>query len=529
MYIHTPSNTLILKTQDTGVITSVIPRSRVVFYKGVELVQVHFGHDEMTVLKNMGFKVPSPIRTNYEWRRNPTRVPQPFKHQINTSDFLTMNRRCICLNDMGTGKSLSALWSADYLMDLGVVIKCIIVTPRSTMHSVWENEILTHLMFNRRAVVLSGSKERRLKLLAEEADFYIINHDGLKVIHEELRQRSDINLWILDEAAQGWRNAQTDRYKLTKSLIRRSDWLWLMTGTPTPTAPTDAWALAKLIESPNAPRFFNAFKEQVMMPIGPYKWVPRIGATQKAYDILQPGIRYKKSECMDLPPVTYQYRTCALTSEQRKVFMTMQAKMVMEISAAQGQITAANAAVKLSKLLQITCGAVYDDYGTPHVIDASDRMELVEELVEETENKAIVFVPFKSALKNVADRLSKRWSVAVVSGDTSDGQRKQIFSDFQNAESPRILVAHPQTTAHGLTLTRADLTIWYAPVFSLEIFDQANNRMDRPGQTNKMTIAMIAATGLEMQIYKTLETRGHMQKEFLDRYIQAGGAPADLT
>ena len=112
----------------------------------------------------------------------------------------------------------------------------------------------THFLFNRKVTVLTGSRKRRLDLLAVPSDFYVINHDGLKVIESELRKRGDINLWILDEAAEGWRNARTERYRLTRDLIRPTDWLWLMTGTPTPTAPTDAWALGRLIGNKDVPK-----------------------------------------------------------------------------------------------------------------------------------------------------------------------------------------------------------------------------------------------------------------------------------
>lgn len=516
MYVHTPSNTLIMKLPDPSTVLGVLPRSRLVNYKGMDLVQVHFGLDEVRVLRNLGIQAPSPIAYNYEWRRNKMRVPNPFDHQITTSAFLTLHRQAICLNDMGTGKTLSVAWSADYLMDQGEVNKCIIVTPRSTMKSVWENELMTHFMFNRKAVVVYGDRQQRLKRLESDADFYIINHDGLKTISEALRERTDINLWVLDEAAQGWRNAQTDRYKLTNSLIRPTDWLWLLTGTPTPTAPTDAWGLARLMRSKTVPKYFNTFKEQTMMQISKFKWVPRIGATQAAYDILQPGIRYKKEDCISLPPVTFQYRTCNLSSQQTKAFADMQKQLVANIG--NQQVTAANAAVKMSKLLQVTTGAVYDENHGVNVLDAKDRLDLVEEIAEEASGKIIVFVPFKAALKMVADHLAKRWTVAMVHGDVGDTQRAQIFDAFQRADDPRILVAHPGTTAHGLTLTAADTTIWYAPIFSLEIFEQANNRMNRPGQKRSMTVAMIAATALEMQLYKVLETRGNVQQEVLSMY-----------
>jgi SNF2 family DNA or RNA helicase len=502
---------LILKVRDPGKIVGVIPRARVVNYKGVNLTQVHFGMDEVRVLRNLGLVVPSPVRHDYKWEGK----FRPFEHQITTTEFFTLNPRAICLNDMGLGKTLSSLWAADYLMQKGILNKCIIVSPLSTMDSVWANEIRMHFMFTRTCAVIHGSRERRLKLLATDADFYIINHDGLKVIADELRKRTDINLWIIDEAAV-YRNSQTARFKAIQAMVRPTDWLWLMTGTPCPTAPTDAWGLAKLMGSSKAPKYFTTFKHSTMEQISQYKWVPKHGAFEKAYDILQPGIRFKKSDCIDLPPVTYQHRVCDLTPAQAKAYKDMHHELVTQVGGAQ--ITAANAAVKLSKLLQICCGVAYDGTGGHAVIDAKNRLDLVEELCEEAANKVIVFVPFTAALHQVADHLRKRWSVEVVNGATSPTERKRIFDAFQYADDPRVLVAHPKTTAHGLTLTRADTTIWYAPVFSLEIFEQANNRMNRPGQRSTMTVAMIEATPIESAIYAALKGKGRMQDSVLDMY-----------
>ena len=374
--------------------------------------------------------------------------------------------------------------------------------------------------FTRTCAVIHGSKERRLKMLAMDVDFYIINHDGLKVIANELRKRTDIDLWILDEAAV-YRNSQTARFKAMQSMVRPTDWMWMMTGTPCPTAPTDAWGLAKLMGSPKAPKYFTTFKHATMEQITQYKWIPKQGAFEQAYAILQPGIRFKKSDCIDLPPVTFQHRVCDLTSAQSKAYKDMHHELVTQIGGAQ--ITAANAAVKLSKLLQICCGVAYDGNGGHANVDSTSRLELVEEICEEAANKIVIFVPFTAALHQVAAHLRKRWSVEVVNGSTSPTERKRIFDLFQCADDPRILVAHPKTTAHGLTLTQADTTIWYAPIFSLEIFEQANNRMNRPGQRNPMTVAMIESTGMESAVYAALKGKGRMQDSVLDLYKKEVG------
>lgn len=514
MLVHKESNSLILKLRDPSRVTTHIPFARVVRHEGMDLTQVKFGLDEARVLRNLGINAPSPIRYFYEF---PMRAPhRPYDHQVTTSEFFTLNRRGICLNDMGTGKTLSVLWAADYLMDRRDVHRMIVVCPKSTMSSVWEDEVYTHFLSKRKVMVLNGDRAKRLRCLAEPADIYVINHDGLKVIEDELRKRTDIDLWVIDEAS-AFRNATSKRHKLLADLVRPTDWMWLLTGTPCPQEPTDAWGLAKLMHGSRVqPAFFRQFKEQTMLQITQYKWVAKADAFTQAYAILQPGIRFKKEDCLDLPDVTFQTRMCVLSPDQQAAYKTMISTLVANVKGVE--INAANAAVKMLKLLQVCVGSIYDEFGQGYDIDSSDRLKVLEELCEQANRKVIVFVPFTQALNQVAAHLRKRWTVAVVDGSTTDTQRKKIFHDFQHEADPRILVAHPATTAHGLTLTAADLTVWYAPITSLEIFEQANNRMNRPGQHHKMTIAMIAATMLEQNLYQALKGKQDVQNSVLSLF-----------
>jgi SNF2 family DNA or RNA helicase len=520
MQVHEASKSLILKLRNPERVTEYIPKARVVPIDGVNYTQVKFDLDSARVLRNLGINSPSPIRYFYDW---PSRYPAPFDHQITTAEFFTLYNRAICLNDMGLGKSLSALWAADYLMRLGVIQKGIIVCPKSTMDSVWLDEIQKHFLGKRTAVVLHGTKDRRLKLLAQKADFYIINHDGLKVIKDELAKRTDINLWLYDEAS-AVRNPQSDRHKQFAKMVRPTDWMWLMTGTPCPKEPTDVWGLAKLLGSKKIPHYYSAFKNQLMQQITQYKWVPKPGAFEQAYEVLSPSIRFKKSDCLDLPPVTFTTLMAEMSSAQKQAYEAMRRELVADIGGAQ--ITAAHAATKMQKLLQISLGLVLDEYGEGYSLDATDRLKVCSELIDDSQNNAIVFVPYTKTLDMVAAHLRAQGNhVEVVDGRTSKNERRRIFDEFQNQPGRRVLVAHPATTAHGLTLTRADLTIWYGPITDLEIFEQANNRMDRPGQKNNMTVACIAANALELELYSALKGKQAMQNTILAMFKSELGLP----
>ena len=450
--------------------------------------------------------------------------PDGFKYCFMVPSTFLLLRRNGCIFATGnTGKTKSAMWAADYLMQNRVVNKAVIICPKSTLSSVWEDEIRVNFLGRRSCAVLVGSKERRLKLLEQDVDFYIINHDGLKVIEAELKKRTDINLWLYDEAA-AVRNPQSQRHKTFASLVRPTDWMWLMTGTPCPKEPTDVWGLAKLLGSKKIPHYFTAFKNDLMMQLTQYKWVPKPGAFERAYEALSPSIRFKKSDCLDLPPITFTTLMADMTKEQKDAYEMMRKDLVADVAGVQ--ITAAHAATKMQKLLQIGLGMVYDEYGEGYMLDASERLGVCDELIEESTNNAIVFVPYTKALDMVAQHLRKKGHhVEVVDGRTSNTERKRIFSEFQNEPGRRILVAHPATTAHGLTLTRADLTIWYGPITDLEIFEQANNRMDRPGQKNNMTVACVACNPLELELYSALKNKQLMQNTILAMFKNELGLP----
>ena len=288
-----------------------------------------------------------------------------------------------------------------------------------------------------------------------------------------------------------------------------------MTGTPTPNDPTDAWALAKLVDSPYCTKTYTAFKEAVMMKIGQWKWIPRPESIATVKHILYPAVRYTRDECFDLPDTVYQTRKIDLTPEQKKHYAIMLKHFVTELEQ-EGTITAVNEAVKLQKLVQISCGVVYGDDGRHIQLDCSPRVKVVKEIIEQVGNKVIVFVPLTGTLNMLEKELSKDWNVAVVNGEVSSSKRNDIFHNFQNEKNPHILIAHPATMAHGLTLTAASTIVWYGPVTSNEQYIQANGRIERIGKKHVSNIIHIESTDLEYRMYERLKNKQKLQGLLLD-------------
>jgi superfamily II DNA or RNA helicase len=326
--------------------------------------------------------------------------------------------------------------------------------------------------------------------------------------------------WVVHNCAS-FRNPNTERWKALNRLVNGDkkaglapkEWVWGLTGTPIPNAPTDAYGQAKLVVPHRVPQYLGRFRDSVMKQNGPFKWVPRDDATAIVKEAMQPAVRFSREECIDLPPTTFVTRQTELTPEQQKAFNDMLRKLRAEHDG--GQITAVNEAVKLSKLLQILAGVAYGTTGEV-TIPAGPRIELVREIIEEADAKVLVFVPFTAALLVVAEELRKNFTVEVVHGETSKSKRDQIFSDFQNAKNPRVLVANSGTLSHGLTLTAASTVVWYSPIFSNEIYRQANARVTRPGQKLNTLIVNIEATELERKVYARLQGKEKAQGLLLD-------------
>ena len=437
------------------------------------------------------------------------------------STFLLFRRNGCIFASGNTMKTNASLWAADWLMTTGRVRKALIISPLSTLESVWANDIFDTLP-HRTSAILHGSLARRLKYLGIEADFYIMNHDAIKIrdLVEAIRKRPDIDLIVIDEASK-FRNHQSGNFKALKKLLKaRPDMrLWLMTGTPCPNAPTDAWALAQLVSPDRVPQYAGAFQRDTMMKISQFKWVPRVDAYEKAYNAMQPAIRFKKKDCISLPPVTTRDLGAGLSKLQAEA--VKQLKETMTTKASNGvKISAANAADQINKMRQVLCGALKDPAtNVYHPLPHQPRLQALLETIQSASAKVLVVVPFKGIIRLLEPELVKAgYSCAVVNGDVPMAKRSEIFKAFKTQKDPHVLLCHPAVMAHGLNLTEADTLIFYAPIYSNDEVEQVNERFNRAGQTRKMTIVRIGAHPLEWAIYRLTDTRKEAQNSILELY-----------
>ena len=498
---------ILLKVRNPKQITAVIPKSKEL---PMNKVVINWGLDEAHALQGLNINIPSPITKRYSW---PGQY-KPFDHQKDTASFMTMNKKSFCFNEQGTGKTASAIWAADYLMTQGKVKRVLVVCPLSIMDSAWRADLFSFAM-HRTVDIAYGGKEKRKKIINSGAEFVIINYDGVEVVSEEIA-KGGFDLFIVDEATH-YKNAQTKRWKTLNKLVGENDWLWLMTGTPAAQSPVDAYGLAKLVNPMAVPRFFGSWRDMVMYKVTQFTYKPKENSKDTVFRALQPAIRFTKEECLDLPDIVYSKRFVEMTAQQKKYYDTLRKQMVMEV--AGESVTAANAAINMNKLLQISAGAVYTDDGDSVEFDIKNRYQALKETIDESSQKVLVFVPFKHTIDMLTERLRKDGvTTEVIRGDVSAGNRTDIFRRFQNDPDPRVLVIQPQSAAHGVTLTAANTIVWWGPTSSLETYLQANARIHRAGQKHKCTIIQLAGSAAEKRIYRMLDERINVHTAMIDLY-----------
>jgi len=495
---------LVLRTRNPSKF-DIIPRSKHIgeIGNGVHEVAVYWGLDEVRVLKNLGVRdVPSPILRQYSW---PGKY-KPFEHQIETASFLTLHRRAFCFSEPGTGKTLSALWAADYLMSVGAVRRCLVICPLSIMQSAWLGDIARSVVHRTAAVAYHTQASRRIEVVKNDYEIVICNFDGLPILAKAIKEDGRFDLVIGDEA-NAYKNASTDRWKHLNSILSPETVLWLMTGTPAAQSPLDAYGLAKLVNPTAVPRFATAWRDRVMRQITKFKWVPKEDADTVVHTVLQPAIRFTKAQCLDLPAVVTVTREVPLTAQQLKCYRNL--RDLMMIRAAGETVTAINAAAMVNKLLQISAGAAYTDANEVIEFDCKPRLNVLLEVLAETDRKVLVFAPYRHSIDTIGDFLTKeKVPFAKIHGDVSATARSRIFEQFQNIPEPRVLVIQPQSASHGVTLTAADTVVFWGPVMSVDTYIQCCARSDRQGQdSDKVTVVHIQGSDVERRMFKQLMNR----------------------
>lgn len=457
-----------------------------------------------------------------ELKRNVTRCNSTDGYKycfMVPSTYLVFRRNGNVFVSGNTGKTRSVLFAYDFLRQRGAVKKMLVVAPLSTLDFTWNREAW-EVFPKYRVVTLHGPKAKRLKMLEQDADIYVINHDGLNVIKDELLKKFGAeDVCCIDEIS-AFRNARAKRSKVCRTVSAPFKYVWGLTGTPTPKEPTDAYGIIQLINpgKGGSPKSFVHFRDMLMHKQGMFKWLPRKGAQEKVFGFMQPAVRFTLDDCVDMPPVIHQNYACELMPQQKKLYKAMTDKC--RAFTEDGSITAANEGVVINKLLQVSTGCVFKDDGEVAVLDMGSRLKVITELVENNDRSVIVFAPYVPLVERLyAELTAQGWNTHMIHGGVTQSNRTQIFRAFQDGGGKQVIVAHPATMSHGLTLTAANLILWAGPIWDLEVFEQANARIARPGQTaHRINVAHVVGSPVERKVFKRLKDKQSMQGVLLEMF-----------
>jgi SNF2 family DNA or RNA helicase len=439
-------------------------------------------------------------------------------HQKATAEFLTFNDRAFVLSEQGTGKTMSAIWAADFLMRNRKINRVLIVCPLSVMKSAWYNDMAKILIGSTIGVCI-GTRQQKEAVIKSGAQYVLVAYDSVPTVQKTLA-RGGFDLIIADEVTYV-KTAKAQRSSALQHLVAPHVKVWGMTGTPIAQSPMDAHGQLMVVRagSDMVPRSMSAFRALVMTknPYDTYGWTPKPDATDLVYKLMQPAIRFTKEECLDLPERTYQMREVEMTTEQAKHYNKLKKDGILKLK--EGVVTAVNAGVLLSKLLQAASGTVYTETGEVVEFDNSSRLDEMKSIIDGTSHKVLVFCMFKHSVAQVCNYLSKAGiSWDVIHGGITGNKRGDVVNRFQNEKDPKVLVIQPKAASHGITLTAADTVIWFNPVLSSETYLQANDRIHRHGQRNPCTVYHLVGCDVEKKAYTMLDKKIASQDNLLEMF-----------
>lgn len=479
----------------------------------------HSGVDYLYIpwsIKNCVGMGVSPVPPDYHWPVAGGRTP--YSHQIATTNFVLSNKESFILSSQGTGKTLASSWAMD-LMIRETKLPVLIIAPLSTLEATWSKSFFINFP-HLKVTVLHGSKARRVKLLEAPADVYVINPDGVKTIESELCKTRKFCCINLDESTAA-KNHKSGRWKSLNAVFdahRNHAWLIGMTGTPIANSPVAAYGQVKLLRpiwTKNKYPYFTHFKQAVVTTVNNFIDLPKKDAQNTVIEFMQPSIRFSLADCRELPDRIFETRIAPMTKEQHNAYEAMRKHLMAEHK--EQQITAVNEGVKILKLAQIAAGVAYDEEGKATLLPFGPRLDTILELIEEAERKVIIFAGLTSLIDRLQHELEKRkMTVSVVDGRTASHARRDIFNNFETKPDPHILICHPNTVSHGLTLNAASTMIWATPLYDAETFQQALARNQRLDSTQPTVVAMIVSSPVEEVMYDKLERKDKMQGSFLE-------------
>lgn len=442
----------------------------------------------------------------------------PHKYQLTAINHVINVPKCGLFLDMGLGKTVSTLTAIKELKyNRFQVNKVLIIAPKKVAEGTWskEKDKWNHTKDFRVSLVL-GSQQKRIKALSVNADLYIINRENIPWLVDYLRNDWYFDTVVIDESSS-FKNSKSKRFKALKMVLPKINRLIELTGTPSPNGVEDLWAQIYLLDQgTRLEKYITHFRTKYMEPnkrnrsqIFDYKIKDGVydSIINKISDIC---ISMKSEDYLELPDLSYNEIPVILNDKARRDYDKMERDFVLELEGAEDEITAVNAAALSNKLLQISNGAVYDSSGIyTEVHDA--KIEAFLELIERLQGKSLlVFYNFQHDRDRIKKALEKSDLIVKELKTTQD-------EDDWNAGKIDILLTHPASAAYGLNLQEGGNHVcWFGLSWNLEHYQQANKRLHRQGQKEKVIIHHLVTQGTrDEDVMRALDNKAGVQEEIM--------------
>lgn len=400
--------------------------------------------------------------------------------------------------DMGLGKTVTTLTAVKELKyNRFQVCKVLVIAPKKVAEGTWTKEAAKwdHTKMLRVSPVL-GSQAKRIRALNTPADLYVINRENICWLVDYYRNAWPFDMVVIDESSS-FKSHSAKRFKALAGISSRISRMVELTGTPSPNGLADLWSQVYLLDGgERLGKRYSQFRERYFQPDKRgadgmvYSYEAKPGTEEsilaKISDIC---ISMKAEDYLELPDLTYHEVPVELDKKSWKAYQDLERKMILELPEDDELISVTSAAALSNKLLQLANGAVYDEDRQVHEVHDC-KIEAFLELVESLQGKPVlVFYNYQHDRERILKALEK-------SGLRIRELKTTQDEDDWNAGRIDILLTHPASSAYGLNLQQGgNHVIWFGLTWNYELYTQANKRLHRQGQVNKVIIHHLVSTG----------------------------------
>lgn len=440
---------------------------------------------------------------------------KPHAYQAHCIQKIIEIRKLGLFLDMGLGKTVTTLTAVKELKyNRFEVRKVLVIAPKKVAEGTWtkEKDKWDHTRMLRVSQVL-GSQAKRIRALNTPADLYIINRENVAWLVDYYRNAWPFDMVVVDESSS-FKSHKSKRFKALASVGGHIGRMVELTGTPSPNGLNDLWSQVFLLDGgERLGRRYTQFRERYFDPgdrgnnvIYNYRAKPgsEESILEKISDIC---ISMKAEDYLQLPDVTYHQVPVTLDAKAEKAYREMERKMVLDLPEDEEQISVASAAALSNKLLQLANGALYDDGHGVHEVHGC-KIEAFLELIESLQGKpALVFYNFQHDRERILGALGK-------SGLRIRELKTTEDEDAWNRREVDVLLTHPASSAYGLNLQQGgNHVVWFGLTWNYELYTQANKRLHRQGQEEKVIIHHLVCAGTrDEDVMKALERKEDVQE-----------------